>query len=127
MAGILYLYRLLIYHRERGGDSPQIRDLLSLMERRLYRYITRPAMFVAAFAGGGMIYLQPSMLETGWLPAKLALVVLLIASTMWAGRLVRAAADKPEALPSGKVLRFANEVPTLLMLIIVGLVIFKSF
>ncbi len=127
MAGILYLYRLFIYHREKGVDSREIHDLLCVMEWRLYRYITVPAMIVAAIAGGLMIWMMPEMLNTGWLQAKLVFVGLLIGSTYAAGGIMKRAAVDPKTLPSSKALRFANEVPTLLMCLIVGMVVFKAF
>jgi putative membrane protein len=126
MAGILYLYRLLIYHRERGVASREIHELLSLMEYRLYRYITVPAMLVAAVAGGVMIYLMPAMLQAGWMHLKLLSVVFLVGSTQVAGRISRRAAVDPATLPESRTLRIANEVPTVLMLIIVGMVVFKA-
>ena len=127
MAGILYLYRLLIYHRERGVTSREIHDLLCIMERRLYRYITVPAMVVAAIAGLTMIWLTPSLMSGGWLSAKLAFVVLLVLSTVAAGNISKRAAIDPQTLPASRSLRIANEVPTLLMMVIVGLVVFKAF
>ena len=127
MAGILYLYRLFIYHREKGVESREIHDLLCVMEWRLYRYITVPAMIVAAIAGGLMIGLLPEMLASGWLKAKLIFVVLLIGSTHAAGGIMKRAALDVKSLPTSKALRFANEVPTLLMCLIVGMVVFKSF
>lgn len=127
MAGILYLYRLFIYHREQGVVNRDIHGLLVLMEQRLYRYITVPAMLVSIVAGLAMIVLMPELLKTGWLQVKLVAVVLLILSTLKAGSIKRNAAEDPSTLPSSKTLRFANEVPTLLMMIIVGMVVFKSF
>ena len=64
MAGILYLYRLLIYQAERGG-SPESSELLTLMARRLYRYITRPAMIVSFVGGLGMLSQRPEVARTG--------------------------------------------------------------
>ena len=127
MAGILYLYRLLIYHRERGVSSSEIHELLKLMEYRLYRYITIPAMIIAAIAGTLMIVLNGDLLIGGWLWAKLLFVAGLMASTLYAGSIVRQAAINPQTLPTSRFLRVANEVPTVLMLVIVGLVVFKAF
>jgi putative membrane protein len=127
MAGILYLYRLLIYHRERGITSREIHELLSLMEYRLYTYITRPAMWVSVIAGLGMIWLNQQLLSAGWLHVKLAAVVGLMGATQVAGKLARHAAKNPESLPQSRTLRIANEVPTVLMLLIVGMVVFKAF
>ena len=127
MAGILYLYRLLIYHRERGVESKEIHELLALMERRLYRYITFPALVISVVAGLWMIVLSPSLFEGGWLSFKIFFVLGLIASTIVAVKISAKAAIDPKTLPSSRSLRFANEVPTLLMMIIVGLVVFKAF
>jgi len=126
MAGILYLYRLLIYLAERG-ENPEIHSLLSLMATRLYRYITRPAM-IAAYGGGiGMLVLSPGLLTFGWLHAKIACIFALTAATLYAGYLVRQSAQQVRFLPSSRTLRFLNEVPTLLMLIIVALAVFRPF
>ncbi len=127
MAGILYLYRLLIYHSERGTKDHSIHELLSLMEHRLYRYITIPAMLVAAFAGLFMVALVPDLGRTGWFGSKFALVLILMLATFYAGKLQRDAAIDASRLPNSKTLRFLNEVPTLLMLAIVALVVFKPF
>ena len=127
MAGILYLYRLFIYHSERGRTNRDIHDLLTVMERRLYVYITRPALFVASAAGITMILLNRALLAGGWLQVKLTLAVRLIASTFYAGKLCRVFADQSALVPRSKTLRFLNEVPTLLMLFIVGMVIFRPF
>jgi putative membrane protein len=126
MAGVLYLYRLFINHRERGVTSRDNHELLKIMEYRLYRYITVPAMIVAAIAGFGMVMLQPDMLSAGWMHVKLLMVFFLIVATLYGGHLRLIAAENPENLPSAKILRFANEVPTLLMMVIVGMVVFKA-
>lgn len=127
MAGILYLYRILINHKERGPDHLEIHELLSRMAERLYRIITFPAMCVAVFAGIGMILLAPAMLHMGWLHVKLTAVFCLIASTLWAGHLQKIGAGDPHALPASKTLRIMNEIPAILMMIIVGMVVFKAF
>ncbi len=126
MAGILYLYRLLVYIAERGSD-PKVHELLCLMARRLYRYITLPAMIVGFAAGIGMLTTIPALLAMGWIHAKLALLVALAASTVYAGVLTSRFARGDHRVPTGKQLRFLNEVPTLLMLAIVGLAVFRPF
>lgn len=126
MAGILYLYRLLVYLAEKG-EHPEVHSLLSLMAMRLYRYITRPAM-IASFAGGiGMIALSPGLLTNGWLQMKMACIFALAGATLYAGRLVRDFSEKRENCPSSRKLRFLNEVPTILMLVIVALAVFRPF
>jgi putative membrane protein len=84
-------------------------------------------MVIAAIAGGLMIFINSSLLGGGWLWAKLMFVIGLMVSTIYAGRIVRLASDHPETLPTSRFLRIANEVPTILMLVIVGLVVFKAF
>ncbi|MDD9950948.1 MAG: CopD family protein [Zetaproteobacteria bacterium] len=128
MAGILYLYRLLVYHAEKGLTSKDNHELLSLMEKRLYRYITLPAMILTWAAGIWMITLQPAMWTMGkWLHIKFGLVILLTGATHAAGAFIKKFQTLPESAPSSKKLRFLNEIPTLLMLVIVWLVIFKPF
>lgn len=127
MAGILYLYRLLIYHTERGRDNEEIHNLLALMEKRLYKYITIPAMLVSWIAGLSMIAINNILLSQGWLITKLVFVILLTGSTHYAGKIMKSFAKKQEPYPSGRALRILNEVPTLLMMIIVAMVIFRPF
>jgi len=125
MAGILYLYHLLVYAAERGQKA-EIHALLSLMSRRLYRAITFPAMVVAWFLGLTLILLNPGLLSQSWMHLKLISIILLTGFTFYAGVLT-AQFGRGEALPSGKTLRFLNEVPTLLMVVIVVMVIVRPF
>jgi putative membrane protein len=123
MAGVLYLYRLIVYHVEES--EPVVKARFRVMERRLYRYITLPAMIVAALAGLGMIALDPDYyLRAHWLQAKLALATLLVGATLYAGATVaRLAAEQP--VRGSRHFRIMNEVPTLLMIAIVILVVVK--
>lgn len=126
MAGILYLYRLLIYQAERGSNA-DIHELLDLMARKLYRLITRPAMLVGLAAGIGMISLNPGLLASGWLQVKLVAVLALAAATLYAGALVGRFGEKGDNLPTGKRLRLLNEIPALLMMLIVAMAVFRPF
>ncbi|MBC7531110.1 MAG: CopD family protein [Oligoflexus sp.] len=126
MAGILYLYRLLIYASERRGEHALVEDLLKTMCRRLWKAITLPAMIVAWAAGLTMVYLNPGLLQLPWFHTKLLCVVLLTVSTFYAGNIVKKVQSGSPIL-SGKALRFLNEVPTLLMIVIVIMVIVKPW
>lgn len=126
MAGILYLYRLLIYQVERGQNR-EVQSLLALMAMRLYRYITIPAMVAATAAGGAMIWLMPEIMQQGWMHIKITLVLLLMWSTIYAGGLVKKVQNGHVSSPSSGRLRLYNEIPTILMLIVVGMVVFKPF
>ncbi|MFK7873676.1 MAG: CopD family protein [Oligoflexales bacterium] len=130
MAGILYFYRLLIYHRENLTDSSRC-ELLKLMQFRLYRYITAPAMGISILAGIGLIYKMPHLLHSWWLIIKISCVVFLIYSTSYGKKISRqlaqATPEQAENLPSSTTLRILNEVPTILMMLIVAMVVFRPF
>jgi putative membrane protein len=126
MAGILYLYRILVNfadHQARGSD---VREVLSGMAIRLYRYITMPAMGVAYIAGLVLIAQKPELMKIGAIHAKLALVGGLTVATIYAGRIAKKL-PSGEIKLSGKTLRILNEIPTLLMVAIIILVVVKPF
>jgi len=124
MAGILYLWRLFIYHVE--AKEQVVKDTLSVMEMKLYRYITMPALTVAFILGVSMIVYNPNLLKYHWMHGKLFLAFLLIGVTHMAGA-VRKKLLKGECRYTSKTLRILNEVPTLLMIGIVLLVILQPF
>jgi len=126
MAGILYLYRLLIYATERRAEHVKIEDLLQTMAYRLWKYITIPAMLIAWIAGITMLILNTGLFTQLWMQIKLASILLLTASTLYAGYLVHLFL-KGKILPKSKTLRYLNEVPTLLMVVIVIMVIVRPW
>lgn len=127
MAGILYLFRLFVNHATYAKTSPDNHNLLVLMEYRLFRYITVPAMVVAWLAGLAMIGVSPGLLSGQWLLWKLLFVFCLTGVTMYAGGLAVLYRDQSPLAPSALKMRYWNEVPTVIMMIIVWLVIFKPF
>ncbi|MEQ8586575.1 MAG: protoporphyrinogen oxidase HemJ [Thalassobaculaceae bacterium] len=125
MAGLLYLPRLFVYHAGVAAGS-ETSETFKVMERRLYRAIMNPAMISTWVFGLLMLYLLPSWLEDGWMHAKLFLVLVMTASHHAMGRWRKAfAAD--ENTHSTRYFRIANEVPTLIMVVVVFLVITKPF
>ncbi len=126
MAGILYLYRLLVYAAERRQEHALVEDLLKTMTRRLWKAITLPAMIVSWIAGLTMVHLNPSLFGTKWFLVKFTSVILLTISTIYAGVYV-GRVQRSEELPSGRAFRFLNEVPTLLMVVIVIMVIVRPW
>lgn len=122
MAGILYLIRLFVYHAME--TEAVVKSRFEVMEFRLYRYITSPAMVVAFILGIAMLFQNPSLLQEGWMHGKLFLVVLLIGVTHMAGSLRKKLANGTSTR-SVKFFRILNEVPTLLMIGIVLLAILK--
>ena len=132
MAAGFYLPRILL-NIIQAGDAPPVRERLVLMGRRLYRF--GHVMFGLSLLFGLVLWLGyrvlpgfPTMVAagSGWLHAKLVLVLLLFVAWVISGRwLKRAAAGS--ALPSTTAVRVFNEVPVLVLAVIVWLVLAKPF
>jgi len=124
MAGLLYLPRLFVYHAVAAPGSPQS-ETFKVMERRLLKAIMGPAMGVTWILGV-VLAIQGHWFASGWLHAKIALVVLMSIMHGLFGRWARDfAADRNQR--SQKFYRIANEIPTVLMIAIVILVVVKPF
>jgi putative membrane protein len=126
MAGLLYLPRLFVYHAESPKDS-QASETFKLMERRLLRFITTPAMIASWVLG--LILAFSGLIDwssDGWFHVKLVLVLLLSA---YHGCLARWTKDfaGDRNTRSARFYRMANEVPALLMIGIVIMVIVRPF
>jgi putative membrane protein len=124
MAGLLYLPRLFVYHADVEKGSAQS-ELFKIMERRLMRGIMLPSMiFVWLF--GLVLAVQGNWFQFGWLHAKLALVVVLtVVHALYSRWRKDFAADRNTH--SARFYRWWNEVPTVLMVVIVFLVVLKPF
>lgn len=124
MAGMLYLPRLFVYHcaAEAGSDKAKT---FEVMEHRLLRYIMTPAMILTWVFGLVLVW-DGGWLTSGWMHAKFALV---LAMSGMHGFLSRCAKDfaAGKNTRSQKFYRIINEVPTLLMIMIVILVVVKPF
>jgi putative membrane protein len=128
-AGLFYLVRLFIYHAEANQEPEPAKTILKnqyqIMEKRLYNIITTPGMLVTIAMAGGMLYNDPELLKEPWLHFKLLFVALLVGYHHYCSRLMKQlAAD--ECRWSGQHLRALNEAPTLLLVVIVMLAIFKN-
>lgn len=124
MAGLWYLPRLFVYHSQvEVGTEASAK--YQVMERRLLRGISTPAMVMTLILGISLGVVQVQWTE-GWLHAKTALVLLLAASHGYMARTVKAfAADQRPA--SERAFRWFNEVPTVVFIGIVLLVVFQPF
>ena len=122
MAGLLYLPRLFVYHCEaqRGSEKS---ETFKIMERRLLRAIMNPAMIASWIFGLATAWAGNSLAE-GWFHAKMALVLVLTAAHMAMVKWQREFAEDRNSR-SHKFYRIANEIPTVLMVVIVILVIVK--
>jgi protoporphyrinogen IX oxidase len=125
MAGLLYLPRLMVYHTATVVGSEQ--DLtFMVMEQRLLKAIMRPAAVVALLTGFGLIHVAGYRLTDIWLAAKLLAVVGMFAAHGILEKHV-GAFGRGLRLKSGRYFRVLNEVPTVLMIVIVIMVIVKPF
>jgi putative membrane protein len=122
MACVFYLPRILVNLAE-AGDEPAVRARLLLMGRRLYRFGHN--MFGLAVVLGLVLWLHFGIVG-GWLHAKLAFVALLLAHFIVAGRWLKGV-DKGRPLPSPTALRWFNELPVVLLVVVVYLVLAKPF
>jgi len=124
-AGLFYLPRLFVYHAM--AEDSASRERFKIMERKLYRGIMTPSMVLTVLFGLWLIGYNPGgYLSQGWLHAKLALVVVLLAYHYYCGLLVRLFRD--DRNERGHVFyRWFNEFPVLLLFGIVILAIVKPF
>ena len=128
-AGLFYLVRLFIYHVEAAELDPPIKEAFEeqymLMERRLVNIITTPGMVLAVSMAVGLLITQPSWLYQSWMQAKLVFVAGLLVYHAFCYRLMGQLA-RGECRWSGRQLRALNELPTLILVIVVMLVVFKN-
>ena len=124
MAAILYLPRLFVYHTGVALGS-EASETFKVMERRLLKAIMTPAM-IATWVFGLWLAYEGGLFKAPWLHAKLALVVLLSGVHGMMAKWVREFAQDRNTR-SSKFFRLMNEVPTVLMVLIVLLVVLKPF
>ena len=124
MAGMFYLPRLFVYHVDAAPGSVQS-ETFKVMERRLLRMIINPSMIVVWLTGPWLAY-QSGFFSQPWLQAKLTLVLIMSGLHGYFAGLVRAfGADKN--VRSARFYRMLNEIPPVLMGLIVILVVVKPF
>ena len=124
MAGLLYLPRIFVYHAETVGNREQS-ETFKLMEKRLYFYIMNPAMILSWVFGILLIHSQ-GFLSLGllWMKIKIGLVIILTGYHLYLLALLRDF-QIDNNTKSSKFFRIINEAPTLLLIIIIFVVIFK--
>lgn len=124
-AGLFYIFRLFVYHIQ-NWDHAHTRSVISLMEGRLISYIMLPAAFGSLGFGLAMLISNTSLLQTGWIWAKLSFVLLLFiyhGLAWWAHiEMKRGRKVFPE-----RACRLLNEIPTLALIAISLLVFLKPF
>jgi protoporphyrinogen IX oxidase len=128
-SGLFYLVRLFVYHAEASEHPEPLQTMLKkqyeLMEKRLYNIITTPGMVVTVAMAIGLISTEPEILKSGWLHIKFALVALLIGYHFYCGRIIKQF-EKNQCKWTGQQFRALNEAPTVLLVSIVLLAVFKN-
>ena len=124
MAGLLYLPRIFVYHVE-NSEKEETTKIFEIMEKRLYFYIMRPAMLATWFFGIILIYISGlDIFSQLWIHIKLALVIFLTIYHEYLGKCLKSLKLKTNTKTS-KFFRIINEVPTIILIFIIFIVIFK--
>jgi protoporphyrinogen IX oxidase len=125
MAGLFYLPRLFVYHAGKAQGS-EVDETFKVMERRLCNAIMRPAAFVSVVSGVGLVLAAGYSFGELWVLAKLVCVALMVGFhgflEVCLGQFRRG-----ENMRSGRFFRIANEVPTVLLGLILVFVVVKPF
>ena len=124
MAGLLYLPRIFVYHSQ-NSSKPIITDVFKVMEKKLFFYIMTPAMTLSWLFGLLLIHeIGLEQLGQKWMILKLIFVVVLTLYHFYLGRIL--GQFKLDSIRhSHKFYRYINEIPTLLLILIIFVVIFK--
>ena len=123
MAGLLYLPRIFVYHSENNNEI--ISSVFKTMERKLFYYIMTPAMVLSWLFGLILIHeIGFDDLASLWLQLKLILVLFLTAYHFYLGSLLNKFKEDSNKKTS-KFYRYINEIPTLMLILIVFIVVFK--
>ncbi|WP_370399642.1 CopD family protein [Sulfitobacter sp. JB4-11] len=125
MAALFYLPRLLVHHTERVGLSGETHALFTMMEGKLAKVIMSPAM-AASWTFGLLLVATPGIVDWSfvWPWTKLAGILAMTAFHVWLTRRVKGFAAGENTL-TGRQYRMMNEVPTVLMIVIVFSVVLK--
>jgi|TARA_B100001093_G_scaffold459210_1_gene472171 putative membrane protein len=123
MAGLLYLPRIFVYHSEAKHESQL--EVFKVMERKLYNYIMMPAMILSWVFGFFLIHsLGFEVFSELWMQIKIISILILSHYHFYLGKQLRLFASNSNK-NSSKFFRIINEIPTILLIIIVFVVIFK--
>jgi len=123
MAGLLYLPRIFVYHSEASHESQK--DIFKIMEKKLYNYIMMPAMLLSWLFGILLLHsITLSVLFELWMQIKIIAVIILTYYHFTLGKYLNDfAIDKNEK--SSKFFRIYNEIPTIVLIVVIFTVIFK--
>ena len=124
MAGLLYLPRIFVYHAE-NSDDRKISDVFKIMEKKLYFYIMTPAMILSWIFGLLLIHsIGFQQIGQTWMVLKIIFVIFLTLYHFYLGKTLNQF-KFDQNTHSHKFYRLINEIPTILLILIVFVVIFK--
>ena len=124
MAGLLYLPRIFVYHAENSSEK-KTSEIFKIMERKLFFYIMTPAMILSWIFGVILIHsIGFQQIGQTWMILKIIFVVILTLYHLYLGRIL-AQFKIDQNVHSHKFFRLINEIPTLLLILIVFVVVFK--
>jgi len=124
MSGLLYLPRIFVYHVE-NIEKKQATEIFEVMEKRLYFYIMRPAMILTWLFGIILIYINGiEIFSQLWMQLKFVLIVVLSIFHEYLGKCLYSLKNNTNK-KSAKYFRAINEIPTIILILIVFIVIFK--
>ena len=124
MAGLLYLPRIFVYHAQNNSE-PIISEVFKVMEKKLFFYIMTPAMILSWIFGVILIHsIGFQQIGQTWMILKIILVIILTFYHFYLGKIV-AQFKIDQNIHSHKYYRIINEIPTLLLILIVFVVVFK--
>ena len=124
MAGLLYLPRIFVYHAENSSEK-KTSEIFKTMERKLFFYIMTPAMILSWIFGVILIHsIGFQQIGQTWMILKIIFVVILTLYHLYLGRIL-AQFKIDQNVHSHKFYRLINEIPTLLLILIVFVVVFK--
>lgn len=124
-AGLFYMFRIFVY-QVKNRDKPEVTAVLKVMARKLYNFITKPAMIATFVFGLTMSALNPALYRLGWFHLKLALVLGLAIYTGFIGK-TRRRFEADDLFLTSKQCRAWNEVPTLFLVAIILLMVVFRF
>ena len=124
MAGLLYLPRIFVYHAQNNSEE-KASEIFKTMERKLFFYIMTPAMILSWIFGVILIHnLGFQQIVQTWMILKIVFVIILTFYHFYLGKIL-AQFKKDQNIHSHKYYRIINEIPTLLLILIIFVVIFK--
>ncbi len=126
MAVVFYLPRLFVYHLE-NKDKKEFVDVIKVMEYKLHKFIGIPSFWLVLLTGLAMLFINPSVFKSGgWIHAKITLALLMLGYYVSLA-VFRKKLENDNCSKSAKFFRVYNEIPTILLILIVILAIVRPF